>query len=300
MTPVAALAATRAAAWDAALEETLSGTTALPGMVHSRYRRVVNLLLPGDRLVALASSELDDAPWTVRIPRWEELSPRIGAKVLLTARTLHLGPGVDVRLDPERAWSPRPADLSSLTVEELDRASRTLRAAVPEPTTPFGRAGADLLTRGVDTLRTALVAQVGAQETSDAVGRLVGLGEGLTPSGDDVLVGLVLVAAQPGTHLGSQLPSLRDAVEQHAERTTLLSATTLRAAARGRARQSLHDLVGGLVDGTSPAAIDRVLAIGHSSGGDLLRGIALALAAEHDLRVARGQPVRPGDRKSVV
>jgi len=290
MTPVAALAATRAVAWDAALEETLSGTAPLPAQVHSRYRRVVNLLLPGDRLVALASTELDDAPWTVRVPRWEELGPRIAAGVTLTARTLHLGPGLVVHLDPAQAWSPRPVDLSRVPADDLAAAHSQLLASVPAPTTPFGRAGAALLTEGLDGLRRSLVAGAGAAEVSGAVGRLVGLGEGLTPSGDDALAGLVLVAAQPGTVLGSRLPALRSAVDQHAHRTTLLSATTLRAAAQGRARQSLHDLLAGLVDGTSPAAVGRVLAIGHTSGADLLRGVALALDVEHDLRVGRGHP----------
>jgi hypothetical protein len=302
MTPVAALTATRAVAWDAALEETLSGVAVLIGEVHSRHRRVINLLLPGQRLLALASSELDDAPWTVRVDDWEQTAARLERQVRLSQGLLQLDGGPRILLEPQRAWRPRAIDLSQLTPLDLDRGRRALLAELPAPQTPFGRATAGLISHGLDTLHSALTEDLSSRRIDQAVARLLGLGEGLTPSGDDALTGLLLVAAQPGTHLTAALVHLRRAVARHARRTTLLSVTTLRAAAAGRSRQSLHDLLAGLAAGKPEAFIGRVLAIGHTSGADMLRGIALALAVERDLRAAHGPPPRdlpPGERPSL-
>ncbi len=116
-----------------------------------------------------------------------------------------------------------------------------------------------------------------------AAQRLIGLGEGLTPTGDDILTGLAFLAAQDGMRLGAHLSAIA-AVDTDA--TTLLAAVTLRHALQGRARQRLHDLA--LAIGDDEAGILRAAArireIGHTSGEDLLTGIRLALDLESALR----------------
>ncbi|HKT57590.1 MAG TPA: DUF2877 domain-containing protein, partial [Microbacterium sp.] len=114
----------------------------------------------------------------------------------------------------------------------------------------------------------------------------LGLGEGLTPTGDDILTGLAFLAAQPGMHLAARLPAIAAAADDR-DATTLLGAVTLRHAACGRARQRLHDLVCGIADGDDALvelAVMRIREIGHTSGDDILTGIRLALELESDLR----------------
>lgn len=100
----------------------------------------------------------------------------------------------------------------------------------------------------------------------------LGLGPGLTPSADDELCGLLLVARAAGlaVDLDACLP-----------RTTDLSASLVRAARRGYAVAPLVRLVDAGLCGRAGSAADRdaVLALGHSSGPALLAGVARGLGA---------------------
>jgi hypothetical protein len=277
-----------AVSWDAALAGLLPDAGgAVRAPVHSRYRDVVNVLLPGPRLLALASGTLDDAPWTVRLGDWAALEPHIGPTVLVSCSALRLDDDRVVALDPRDAWCAPAADLSGLRPEALADARDVLRAAVREPATPFGRASAPVIGTRTGALRARLLDGEDGPELTSALLALVGLGEGLTPSGDDILTGLAFLAAQPGMLLGSRLPAIRRAIAQAADRTTLLSATTMAAAADGRGRQRFHDLAAAVRDGRPELGTPAVLAVGHSSGSDLLTGMSLALDVESELRALR-------------
>jgi hypothetical protein len=100
-----------------------------------------------------------------------------------------------------------------------------------------------------------------------AAAGLAGLGGGLTPTGDDVLLGVLyaLWVWQPG----GDWPTL--IARTAAPRTTTLSANFIRAAAVGEAVWQWHDLARG-----DPAAVEHILAIGHSSGGEAWAAFAYA------------------------
>lgn len=111
------------------------------------------------------------------------------------------------------------------------------------------------------------------------VAGLVGRGIGLTPAGDDVLVGLLygLWVWYPRHRRDPREQWMRAIRDAAVSRTTILSANFIRAACDGEAVWPWHDLVNG-----SPQAIDRILAIGHTSGADAWAGFTmtgLALSA---------------------
>lgn len=274
--------------WDAAITPLLPGApNAAPVPVHSRHRHVVNLLVPGAGLLALASDELDDAPWTIRVADWAAVEPLIGTSVVLSHEGVLLGADHSLRLDPQTRWFAQPVDLAVVPTRDLARASAVLGAAVREPVTPFGRASAQVIHTRTATLRACLLDDADGPDLAAAVAALVGLGEGLTPSGDDIITGLAFLAAQPGMCLGSRRPAIRRALGEAAHRTTLLSATTMAAAVEGRGRQRFHDLAMAIVEGRTRSAVPAVLSIGHSSGSDLLKGMSLALDVESELRAQR-------------
>jgi Protein of unknown function (DUF2877) len=115
------------------------------------------------------------------------------------------------------------------------------------------------------------------------VRRLVGAGPGLTPSGDDVLCGVLLGLRLLGR--ARDLPRLWDAVAPRLSTTTTLSAALLVEAVQGYAVPPVIELgdalVAGDVLGVSAAAA-QVLAVGHTSGADLLAGLAGCLDALQD------------------
>jgi hypothetical protein len=169
---------------------------------------------------------------------------------------------------------------------------------------PEGLPESGVLGELADDLTSAALA---GHPVEAGVGGLVGVGRGLTPSGDDVLCGVLLTLAAVDTTPARQaLSAVRAAVRAALPRTTSLSAALLVAASAGYAVPDVVRLVtravsggstnrnlggkpapepgsGGyvrLVDPSSDAElVDRVLAIGHTSGRDLLSGVTGALRA---------------------
>ena len=107
---------------------------------------------------------------------------------------------------------------------------------------------------------------------------LIGLGAGLTPSGDDFLGGWLfavknLQAAYPDSSFSHySLP-----IETYHSRTNLISFTLLNDLASGQAIAPLHYLVNGLLSGESFESIypvsSQLAQIGHSTGWDMLTGL---------------------------
>ncbi|MFC8501998.1 DUF2877 domain-containing protein [Pedococcus sp. NPDC057267] len=168
-------------------------------------------------------------------------------------------PGADVVA--VRTWQPRavlPAPGPVRVPAGVDRGSAAWR--------PAAAALAELLLDG--------------QDPAPAVGALVGAGPGLTPSGDDVLCGVLL-----GLRLAARLDAvatLGAAVRGRLGGTTTLSAALLTEAVAGYAVPQVLRLASALARGDDRAAVAaarEVAAVGHSSGRDLLAGVVGALEA---------------------
>lgn len=156
------------------------------------------------------------------------------------------------------------ADVFDPPVPELHLATRALdslrhRLAVPD----------DLRGCWESVRRAVAIDDLGA-----AKALLEGRGGGLTPTGDDVLAGILLVHAWRGADQDRLLHIARTAA------TTNLSRSFLAWAARGQSLAPVHDLVARANDEPRfDQAVASVSAIGGSSGIALLWGIALAAAA---------------------
>jgi Protein of unknown function (DUF2877) len=115
-----------------------------------------------------------------------------------------------------------------------------------------------------------------------SVQALLGRGPGLTPSGDDLLAGLLLGARAFGRPM-DELAALID--ELAPGRTTALSARLLHHAGAGECVREVAALIAALPDPRRrDPAIAALLALGHTSGAALGRG--LVIAAERALTPA--------------
>jgi hypothetical protein len=116
------------------------------------------------------------------------------------------------------------------------------------------------------------------EQTAELIQGLLGLGPGLTPSGDDSVLGLLLMLNR--WHGGLDWQALNQRVIAAAYQvTTLLSANLIECAAKGEADERLLKVVDGIVTGI-PSLDDCVECImdwGRSSGIDALVGMALAV-----------------------
>jgi uncharacterized protein DUF2877 len=146
-------------------------------------------------------------------------------------------------------------------------------------------------------VRDAIARSRGVVTPPAVVERLVGLGPGLTPSGDDVLAGALLALhalsrADLADHLAGWLwPRI-------ARRTGCVSLAHLECAARGMGAAVLHDALTALSTGDLEA-LDAVATaldtVGHSSGWDGLTGMVTVVAAwlvAADDDGSRGTPCR--------
>ena len=130
----------------------------------------------------------------------------------------------------------------------------------------------------------------GAVELAES---LVGLGPGLTPSGDSMIGGLLLALRLLGGAMagGTRAVWLADwlgaAVTCYAEqRTTVLAATLLHCAARGQAAEEVSSVLRGFA-GEEPAepAARRLLTAGRATGADLTWGLMAGCGAALALSV---------------
>jgi hypothetical protein len=149
--------------------------------------------------------------------------------------------------------------------------ARALAASTPAHEPAVERA----LTAAAGELRAAL-GRGDDDRAAAAADAVLGLGPGLTPSGDDLLAGLLVTCAQlrgvPGAaalgqHVARGAPA----------RTTALSAALLACAVTGAAAPPVLDLVDAVAGRRPlPPALRSMLAVGHTSGHDTARGVHLA------------------------
>ena len=135
-----------------------------------------------------------------------------------------------------------------------------------------------------DALATAC-AKDDATAAAEAAVALLGLGAGLTPSGDDFVGGAFFVRAalaQPGTSDRASWRRAAASVRAAASRSTNpISAALLEDLLDGHGWSPLHDLASALAsddDSLAMSAAHRLTHLGHSSGWDLLAGFVAGAA----------------------
>ncbi len=116
--------------------------------------------------------------------------------------------------------------------------------------------------------------------------RLVGAGAGLTPAGDDVLAGaLVTARATDDPRLEGWRRTTRAAMARH--RTTAVSRGLLQAALDGYSTPELAGCLEAVCRGLDAAeSLERLLAVGHSSGVALWQGVGHTLRTRSTRRAA--------------
>lgn len=168
----------------------------------------------------------------------------------------------------------------------IDSCWRVLAEAASPPPDAFHAIVQRHLQRGIAHLCHALQA---AAALDEAVCALLGLGMGLTPSGDDVLAGMALALHLPQSPYHLRRADLRHALLRHAHRTHAVSAAFIHDVLQGEVSspvQAFVDLLYGnhIEKGGEYRIIHDLTALGHSSGHDLLSGILAGLSFHPERR----------------
>ncbi|MGN9844732.1 DUF2877 domain-containing protein [Nonomuraea sp. H19] len=200
----------------------------------------------------------------------------VGDEAAVGDRSIDLGP---LSLRVRRWWDPAPP-LGQVDLPRLAQAAAQLMLP-GEPGPGPGLAG-----NGAVASLASSCAEGWLLGAVTAAEQLVGLGPGLTPSGDDVLAGLLVTLRHLGAAAGAERAVwladwLAPAVTFDARtRTTPLSATLLHCAARGEASPEVTAVLRGVTGRQAlEPALRRLHRLGHTSGADLAQGIAIGVTA---------------------
>ncbi|KAF1297799.1 hypothetical protein BAU15_07795 [Enterococcus sp. JM4C] len=107
----------------------------------------------------------------------------------------------------------------------------------------------------------------------------IGRGKGLTPSGDDLLLGYLYMLK---LYQRSQAATLQKLIQQSIKRTTIISENYFLALADGYVSSVFKDLNDYLINPNSlnlDEIIQAILAVGHTSGADMCYGLLLGAKA---------------------
>ncbi|NIF22767.1 DUF2877 domain-containing protein [Candidatus Pantoea multigeneris] len=254
------------------------------------FRRAVNLYQPQQQqLFTLLSQEYDNGPNSCRIATTHfNTLFRPGETVAFSPHGIAIGTDKWIDYTHCAIWHP---PVISITREELNTVcwrswQQLINSEIRYSNSLFKYRGDNLFHQQLATLlqqgRQAIITSIKNNlDPTPAMRSLIGLGIGLTPSGDDWLCGFSMIFFLPG-HPGEKYrPFLIDALASGKPKTTLLSAITLEHHLQHRYREHVGEFITTLLSNNRQAikpAIQKIKEIGSSSGCDMLCGIADACA----------------------
>ncbi|HLW90822.1 MAG TPA: DUF2877 domain-containing protein [Roseiarcus sp.] len=272
------------------------------GRVEAAYPRACVLLLDDHGLLTLVTPTIGRLPRGVVVDAPPEFAfapgVAIGAAAAARSGILRIrGAALAVDLRAAPLWR---SPLGFLKIDGMRdavaRALETAGAALRQD----GRS--DLFMRLAGARLAALGAATRALDAptaEKAMSGLVGLGDGLTPAGDDYLIGYFagLWACAGAEPLRMNfVAALGQWLKQAARDAGRISRVYLEAIANGETSERLFDLASAVAAGSDHAAVDRAvtaaLAVGHSSGACGVLGFLQACASWSNETPIEGSSVK--------
>lgn len=252
----------------------------------------MNLKCPNGELYTIATDNVDNAPNTLvtDIDSFSKRGLAIGDQVYAEGDRLYVGKNAAVMLQQVHVWRSKlpsyPEDEEILRnhvaaaqswIEAHGKAGGMKRAA--ETGNPFEQEIERLLRERSTGLLEALSKGEVSLASHYAI-QLIGLGPGLTPSGDDFLVGLFTVMNLTNGPLFKIRHVCEQVMAASADRSNPISYMALMKAASGQVRESIGEFMHHMIHGSKTeviSSLSRVLDIGSTSGTDIALGLVNGL-----------------------
>ncbi|CAN5509473.1 hypothetical protein BH10CHL1_BH10CHL1_18160 [soil metagenome] len=251
--------------------------------VFSTHTHACNLISTEGEWIALVDRQHGNGPFHVVVPT-ALLRQRQPSETVRYANGLLQFTGTQLDLRYAQVWEPQlellrlHSRIFPWLHENLQVIASPLFTFTPNDSATLPRVATPLIEWLLQSLHEGDQGQI-----VQAAQQLAGLGPGLTPAGDDFLMGLMaaLTLFQPalGQNLSSTAARVMIGVAA-AQQTTRLSAQWLQAAARGEFGVAWHQLAAALAKADQVSitqALRRILASGATSGADALAGFGKGL-----------------------
>jgi hypothetical protein len=271
--------------------------------VHSAFRAAINLRPSGgSELLTLVTSSEADLPQGIRVEAPKDFSfeiPHTGGPATCRDGSLRLN-SLTIELRGAQRWK---CDLPALMADVSDPVASTAWSLVWNALNEQQNlSGSDLVAEELfqsgKSARTSVSHKAGAAMRDlvnaarqyklidpYAVNSLIGLGSGLTPSGDDLLVGYLAglwSTVQNKSERAQFVSDLGKTIVCLSRRTNDISRTYLYHAARGQVSSRLANLAKAICHGENPGRLletaESAVQVGHTSGLDAVTGLLIGLA----------------------
>ena len=275
------------------------------GFVFGIYGNALNLLFEHD-LICIVASHVELGPLNIvlspHVSRLSSLGLRIGDRIEARANELKFSEGFSISLDSADTYrSETKFARPVLGPNEIEANAEIARRIALQFGNMAGLGGLlDMFPNSMEKtqppdgvnifaawafphileMEQALQTMQGTK-LSGALQGLVGLGPGLTPSGDDTLAALALLVSLYSNNSERIVPQtslITTAISQASSRTTKLSREFLRLAALGRGNESTSRVCEAVLTGDAESvrqSTKRVLEIGETSGTDTMLGVVI-------------------------
>jgi hypothetical protein len=253
------------------------------------FPTAVNLINEQGDVLSLLKRHEDLGPFSVLLGDQAEYGSQdipferwiqIDSRIVTSTGGLKVG-DTSIVLDKAKMWNPKvPWDslTNAIIMDSINVMNETL---VSGPTSeslvtafiegPRNAAEYETVNAWQDLGEAILIRDLDLIETHSR--RVAGLGGGLTPAGDDFLIGTIYALWSSGA--GSPSPLIDTIVSAAIPYTTSLSIAWLKAASRREAGLLWHEFVEAISSGKERYVADatsKIAAVGHTSGGDALAG----------------------------
>lgn len=265
------------------------------GYVHSVFNRTVNIQsLENGELYTVACHEIDNGPNTlvIQVDCFNPINLSINDHVYAEKNILHIANKLSITTG-KVALRESILPVYPQNVEILNRNLTKMRDYIDchgigggmkksyHSTTAFEIELSRMLEERTGSLLTELFNNR-MSESIEMASKLIGLGPGLTPSGDDFLVGLFTVLNIQKSPKHPLKDFCKEVIKLAKPLTNDISYIAMQKASIGKVRESIISLVNSILYGAEEdliLSLNKVLKIGSSSGTDIALGIVAGLEA---------------------
>lgn len=271
------------------------------GKVHSVFKNVINFIDDKGQLYSIGNSYIDNGPYHIRVFNKEHkdflnFKIPLGTPIYANIKKINITNYLSIWLNRGSVWVPNIDIVDNINIDSFNKnikifellLLKTSRKGgakyyyISENTKNYGNYNATLIERETKTRINKFISCLMSKHKSldKSIEKLVGFGNGLTPTGDDFLTGFIISMTyiRGNEHKHEELDRIKEVLKKNKLCTTDISKSMLKSAINGEARETILDFIQVLIMSNEQEfrkKCENIFSIGSSSGIDLAVGVVI-------------------------